>query len=276
VAKIEAQGEGEATLADRVFVIRKSFFDDLRRYDPAARIAALRRPLLIMHSPFDKTVPIDAATGIFNAAKHPKSFVSLDHADHLLSKPADAEYAANVIVGWGSRYLPPAPETRAHGQEGDVVAEETGAGRFQVAIRAGAIRFLADEPESVGGMGSGPTPHDLLAAGLAACTTMTLRLYADGKAWPVDRIRTAVGHMKQDGETPPDLFSRTIAIEGALDEVQRARLLEIAARCPVDRTLTRGSRMVIRLGEPPAAADPVEAHAEAMQQAVTSNAPPAA
>jgi putative redox protein len=271
VAKIEAQGEAEATLADRVFVVRRSFFDDLRHHDQAARIAALRRPLLIMHSPFDKTVPIDAATGIFNAAKHPKSFVSLDHADHLLSKPADAEYAASVIVGWGSRYLAPAPETRSHGQEGDVVAEETGAGRFQVAMRAGGIRFLADEPESVGGLGSGPTPYDLVAAGLAACTTMTLRLYADGKAWPVERIRTAVGHMKQDGEAQPDLFTRTIAIEGALDETQRARLLEIAARCPVHSTLTRGSRMMTGFDEPPiAAADPVEAHVQAMQQAVTT------
>ena len=162
------------------------------------------------------------------------------------------------------------PETRDAGQEGDVVAEETRAGKFQVSIHAGGIRFLADEPVDVGGLGSGPTPYDLVSAGLAACTTMTLRMYADQKGWPVARIRTAVGHVRQASATPPDVFTRRIAIEGEIDAEQRRRMLEIAERCPVHRALERGSQIETQPGEPPAASDPVEAHAAAMAVAVES------
>ena len=268
LAEIEARGEAEVLLAGRPFVVRKEFIEDLRRHDQGARIAALRRPLLVMHAPRDETVGVENATRIFMAAKHPKSFVSLDDADHLLSRQSDTDHAASVIASWASRYLPSVPLTRAAGQEGDVVAEETGAGRFQVAIRAGGIRFLADEPESVGGLGSGPTPYDLVAAGLAACTTMTLRMYAERKGWTVDRIGTAVGHMKRPGETPADLFTRKIAVDGALEPLQRDRLLEIAGRCPVHRTLEQGALVQSSLGGPPAAAEPVEAHARAVDELV--------
>ncbi|HVJ53023.1 MAG TPA: alpha/beta fold hydrolase [Aliidongia sp.] len=269
---IERQGQAEVELAGRPFIVRKSFIEDLRRQDQATRIAHLGKPLLIMHGPLDDTVGIDNATGIFMAAKHPKSFVSLDHADHLLTRRADVDFVVAVMTSWAARYLPTVAETREQGQEGDVVAEETGAGRFQTAIRAGGIRLLADEPQSAGGLGSGPTPYDLVSAGLAACTTMTLRMYAERKGWPVERIQTAVGHMKQPDATPADLFTRMIDIEGTLDETQRARMLEIANHCPVHRTLERGARVESKLAEPPAAADPVEAHAEAMTQLVEREA----
>ncbi len=276
LAAIKAHGEAEVQLAGRPFRIRQSFIDDLRQHDQAGRIAALGRPLLILHAPRDELVEVDNANRIFMAAGYPKSLVSLDDADHLLSRQADVDYAASIIISWSARYLKPVPETREHGQEGDVVAEETGAGRFQLAIHAGGIRFLADEPVSAGGLGSGPTPYDLVSAGLAACTTMTLRLYAEHKGLPVGRIRTAVGHMRQPDADIPDLFTRTIAIEGSLDDVQRQRLLEIAERCPVDRTLVNGSRVETTLGEPPAAAEPVEAHAASMQRLMAADDPAAA
>jgi putative redox protein len=264
LAAIHDHGEAEARLAGRSFRVRQTFIDNLSEHDQAGRIAALGRPLMIMHAPRDEVVGIDNASRIFMAAGYPKSLVSLDDADHLLSRQSDVDYAAAIINSWSSRYLQPVPETRAQGQEGDVVAEETGAGRFQVSIHAGGIRFLADEPVSAGGLGSGPTPYDLVAAGLAACTTMTLRMYAEHKHLPVGRIRTAVGHMRQKEAVVPDLFTRTIAIEGPLDDAQRKRLLGIADRCPVDITLVGGSRVETSMGEPPAAAEPVEAHAASM------------
>lgn len=260
--QIARSGEADVLLAGRPFRVGQRFIDDLRRQDQGARIAALHRPLLILHAPLDDTVGVHQATSIFLAARHPKSFVSLDDADHLLSRKADADYAASIIAAWSARYLPELVDQPA--QPTDAEAEETGAGKFQVAIRAGGARFLADEPESVGGLGTGPSPYDLLSSALAACTTMTLRLYADGKGWPVTRIRTAVGHRRDKGETPADLFTRRIAIEGAIDAGQRARMLEIADNCPVHRTLERGSRFDTALGEPPADAEPAEAHARAM------------
>jgi putative redox protein len=265
---IAEHGKAEVTLAGRPFVIGRGFVDDLRGRDPAATIATLGRPLLILHAPHDAVVGIDNATRIFMAAHHPRSFVSLDDADHLLRRPADAAYAASVIASWAARYLDPVTQTRALGQKGDVVAVETGLGRYQVTLQAGGIRFLADEPESAGGLGSGPTPYDLLASALAACTTMTLRMYADRKGWPVAHIRTAVGHGKEAGTTPADLFTRRVAFDGPLDDTQRGQLFAIADRCPVHRTLERGARVVTEAGEPPAAAGPVDDHARQMESTV--------
>jgi putative redox protein len=219
---------------------------------------------MVLHAPRDEVVGVDHATRIFLAARHPRSFVSLDDADHLLTRPADAEYVASVIAAWAARYLPPVEETRSEGQPGEVFAEETRAGKFQLSLRAGGIRFLADEPESVGGFGSGPTPYDLLSAALAACTTMTLRLYADQKGLPVDRIATSVGHMKRQGQKPADLFTRRISIEGAIDEAQRARMIEIADRCPVHRTLEAGSAFDRVSDESDVVAESVAAHAQDM------------
>lgn len=264
---IERDGVGDVTLAGRPFRFGKRFLDDLRQQDQGARIAGLHKPLLVLHAPFDQVVDVENATRIFLAARHPKSYVSLDKADHMLSNDGEAEHVAAMIAAWASPYLPALERTRDSGPA-DVVAEETRAGRFQVAIQAGGISFLADEPESVGGLGSGPTPYDLLSAGLAACTTMTLRLYADQKGWPVARIRTAVGHQKRKGELPADVFARRIEIEGTLDDEQRTRMLEIADRCPVHRTLESAAAVTTSAGAPPAATDPIGAHMEAATRLV--------
>lgn len=262
--EINVRGEASVELAGRPFRVRQSFVDGVRADVQGERIARLRRPLLVLHSPRDQVVGIDHAARIFAAAKHPKSYVSLDGANHLMTDKADAEYVGGLIAGWAARYLRPLVETRSTGQEGDVVAEETRAGRFQVAMRAGGIHFLADEPESAGGLGSGPTPYDLLSAALAACTTMTMRVYLEHKGWPVERLRTAVGHMKESASDRPDLFARKISFDGNLDEMQRARLLAIADRCPVHLSLEHGARIVTRLGDPPAPAEDVDQHARDM------------
>ena len=257
LARIEAEGEAEVSLANRPFIVRKGFVDDLRRHDLEARIARLHRPLLVLHAPRDATVGIDNAARIFAAAKHPKSFVSLDDADHLLTRRADADYAAAIISAWASRYLPRLMEDLPQVEEAQgVIAEETGKGAYQLSMRSGRHRFLADEPEAVGGMGSGLSPYELVSAGLAACTTMTMRMYAERKGYPLKRARTVVTHGKRPDQTPADLFTRAITLEGPLDEEQRRKILAIADRCPVDLTLVRGSDIETslvdheRVGEP--------------------------
>lgn len=240
LAKVEAEGSGVVPIGNRPFTVRREFVEDLREQDQGARLVALKRPLLLLHSPIDQVVGIDNVTRIYLAAKHPKSFVSLDGADHLLSRAPDADFAADMITAWAGRYLPATPPTAASAF--DAEAEETRLGKFQLAMRAGKAAFIADEPESAGGLGSGPTPFNLLSAALAACTTMTLRLYADRKGWPVSRIRTGVTHRKEPGVERPDVFSRHVEIEGTLDDAQHAELIAVADRCPVHRTLEIGSR----------------------------------
>ena len=175
-------------LGGRPFRMKRSFVDELRSHDQGQRIAGLRRALLVLHAPLDDIVDVVNATSIFQAARHPKSFVSLDDADHLLTRAADAEYAAGVIASWAARYLRQTP-LRSATDIGAVVVEDTGEGDFQVEVRAPGLSFLADEPVDAGGLGSGPTPYDLLSAGLGACTAMTLRLYARRKGWPLQGVR---------------------------------------------------------------------------------------
>jgi putative redox protein len=248
-AEIEAHGEIEVTLAGRPFRIRRGFLDDVAEQSLSGRIAALGKALLIFHSPTDDIVGIDNASRIFAAARHPKSFVSLAGADHLLSRRSDAAYVANVIAAWAERYLdmPPREMAAEPGEPGVVTVRETRHGRFQQEIEAGAHRFLADEPMAAGGDDSGPNPYDLLLAALGACTAMTLRLYAERKALPLDRVTVRLRHAKihavdcetcETKEGMIDRIVRGIAIEGALDGSQRARLMEIADKCPVHRTLT--------------------------------------
>lgn len=247
VAEITAAGEAEVNLAGRTFRIKRQLLDDLDSQRSAERIARLGRALLIFHSPRDTTVDIENAARIFTAAKHPKSFVSLDTADHLLTRREDAEYVASVIAAWAGRYVgaPAAPEPAVAARD-VVTVVETGEGRFTQQISVGPHRLRADEPASAGGLDSGPTPYDLLLAGLGACTSMTVRLYAERKQWPVDHVTVRLRHEKihaadcagcetQDGKI--DRIERDIVLEGALDDAQRARLLEIANRCPVHRTL---------------------------------------
>ena len=247
VDKIREQGEVEVSLAGRPFRIKREFLDDISEQRIAERLANLRKALLIFHSPTDDTVSIDNASRIFLAAKHPKSFVSLAGADHLLSKKSDAIYVANVIAAWAERYLEaPAERSDAQIEVGTVLVRETGDGKFQQEILSGPHRFLADEPVKAGGLDSGPGPYDLLLAGLGACTSMTLRLYADGKKLPLERVSVRLTHNKihaedclncETKEGMVDRIDRSITFEGTLDAEQRKRLLEIADKCPVHRTL---------------------------------------
>jgi putative redox protein len=247
VEEIERAGSAEVEIAGRRFRVRRSFLDDLRSQALESRLGQLRRALLVLHSPIDQIVGIENAGRIFEAARHPKSFVSLDDADHLLSRRADAAYAAETIAAWASRYLPPAAEEEElRAEPGEVVVRESDLGRYAQTIAAGPHVLRADEPRSVGGDDSGPTPYGLLLASLGACTSMTLRMYAERKQLPLERVTVRMRHEKihaRDCETcetergQVDRIEREILLEGDLDAASRARLLEIADRCPVHRTL---------------------------------------
>jgi uncharacterized OsmC-like protein len=254
--EIQAQGEVEVAIAGRPFRIRREFLDDIAEQRLTAQIARLRKALLIFHSPVDQIVGIDNASRIFAAAKHPKSFISLADADHLLSRRTDAVYVANVLAAWAERYLDAAPPPEIEAAVPGVVVTETREGRFQQLVKAGKHRSLADEPVSAGGLDSGPSPYDLLLAALGACTAMTLRLYAERKALPLERVSVALAHARihaADCETCEteegmlDRIDRTISLDGNLDDDARRRLLEIADKCPVHRTLT--SEVEIRTRE---------------------------
>jgi putative redox protein len=260
VDKIREQGEVEVSLAGRPFRIKREFLDDIAEQRIRDCLANLRKALLVFHSPTDDIVGIENASHIFTAAKHPKSFVSLAGADHLLSKRNDATYVANVITAWAERYIErPAERGDEQIEVGTVLVRETGNGKFQQEVLSGPHRFLADEPIKVGGLDSGPGPYDLLLAGLGACTSMTLRLYADRKKLPLERVSVRLTHNKihaedcQDCETKEgmvDRIDRSITMEGPLDSEQRKRLLEIADKCPVHRTLE--SEIEIRTFDRPA------------------------
>ena len=260
VDKIREQGEVDVQLAGRPFRIKREFLDNVAEQSIEDCLANLRKALLVFHSPTDDTVGIENATRIFITAKHPKSFVSLAGADHLLSKKADAVYVANVIAAWAERYLEqPAERSDEQTEVGIVLVRETGGGKFQQEIMSGPHRFLADEPVKAGGLDSGPGPYDLLLASLGACTSMTLRLYADNKKLPLDRVSVRLTHNKihaedclncETKEGMIDRIDRNITLEGALSADERKRLLEIADKCPVHRTLE--SEIEIRTFERPA------------------------
>jgi putative redox protein len=253
VPEIEARGEAQVRLGGRPFTIRRQFLEDITGQNVEAAAAALHRPLLIAHAPLDATVGISEASRLFVAAKHPKSFLSLDHADHLLTRREDAVYVADVIAAWASRFLGadplgpvPPPVQGPHG----VRVAETGASLYQNRVIAGEHVLLADEPAEVGGEGSGPSPYEFLNAALGACTSMTVRMYAERKGWPLARVDVALTHQKvpraelpeaagwsEDAPAAIDVFTRSITLDGDLDAEQRARLLEIAEKCPVHRTL---------------------------------------
>jgi len=249
---IDADGSAEVMLGGRPIRIGKGFVEDVKAENLEQRIAGLHKALLVLHAPRDETVGIENASDIFRMAKHPKSFVTLDDADHLITRAADAEYAAEVISAWARRYLSiknPCPPPGA--PEGIVRVREADPEGFLQDIQSGPDHhLLADEPVAYGGTNKGLSPYGLLAAGLGACTSMTIRMYARRKGWPLAHVRVDVNHDKvhaQDADAASggkaDKFTRVVYLEGDLDDEQRTRLLEIADKCPVHRTLERASEI---------------------------------
>jgi len=255
---IRKEGKVEVSLAGRPFTITREFLDDVNEHGLMARVTTLRKALLVMQSPTDDTVSIDNATRIFLSAKHPKSFVSLAGADHLLSDRRDAAYVADVIAAWAERYVDfatsnhtPAPEETPR----QVVVRETRNSKFQQTVAVGPHHLIADEPVAAGGEDTGPGPYDYLLAGLGACTSMTMRLYADRKSLPLDRVTVTLKHSKiyakdcEECETHDgmlDQIDRVIHMDGTLDPDQRQRLMEIADKFPVHRTLESEIRILTR------------------------------
>ena len=255
IEDIKTQGKVEVSLAGRPFHIKREFLDDITEHNLMGQVAKLHKALLIMHSPTDDTVGIDNATHIFAAAKHPKSFISLLGADHLLTQRRDTSYIADVIASWAQRYLEPASTVAPEDAPRSVVVQETRNSKFQQTVTVGPHRLIADEPVSAGGEDTGPGPYDYLLAALGACTSMTMRLYADRKTLPLDRVTVMLRHSKIHAEDCAecetkvgmlDQIERDIAMEGALDAEQRQKLMEIADKCPVHRTLTSEIRIVTR------------------------------
>jgi uncharacterized OsmC-like protein/pimeloyl-ACP methyl ester carboxylesterase len=261
IEDIRRYGKVEVSLAGRPFQISREFLDDIAEHSLMAHVANLHKALLVMHAPTDDTVGIENATRIFVAAKHPKSFVSLAGADHLLSERRDTAYVGDVIAAWATRYLDAITTEQPLDVDDaprQVVVRETRQGKFQQTVSIGPHRLLADEPVGAGGEDSGPGPYDLVLAGLGACTSMTMRLYADRKSLPLERVTVTLKHSKihaqdcTDCETRAgmlDQIDRLIAMEGALDSEQRNKLMEIAGNCPVHRTLTSEIRIVTRAAD---------------------------
>lgn len=248
LAEIEARGEAEVLLGGRPFRIKKQFLDDIADRALERKISGLKKALLVFHSPTDALVGIENASVIYSAAKHPKSFVSLDGADHLLSKKEDAVYVANVLATWATRYIASEqPQGQLVATAGTVVVAETGEGKFANAISIGGRHSLrADEPAKYGGSDTGPTPYELLLAGLGACKTMTMRMYAERKGLALDRALVTLRHSKvhaddcascETDSARIDRIDVDVEIIGALDAESRHQIASIAERCPVHRTL---------------------------------------
>ncbi len=253
---IETSGQATVSLAGREFTIKKQFLDDVRGASLKDRIAALKPALIVFHAPLDQTVGIENASAIFSAARHPKSFIALDGADHLLSRRQDAVFVADVLAGWANRFLP-AAERLQPAPAGVVRVRETRKGKFQQDVLVEDYQLLADEPSSAGGDGSGPSPYDYLSIALGTCTSMTLRMYADFKKQQLGRVTVDVSHGKVhvedcgdcgEGRTGKiDRFERTISVEGGISPELRDKLEEIAGKCPVHRTLEAEAVVVTKV-----------------------------
>ena len=241
--EIKRTGEAEVNIGGRPFTIRQQFVDDLEQNPSKEVIHKLRKALLVMHSPHDQIVEIENAAEIYHSARHPKSFITLDGADHLLSNKQDSIYVGEMIASWATRYIEIEEEQQLTSES--QVLTSTGS-EFLTDVIARRHSFLADEPVTVGGGDRGPTPYDLLLAALGSCTGMTLRMYADRKNWPLEEVLVHLDHEKkhiadcENCEQPNsklDHIEKKIQLKGDLDQEQRDRLLEISARCPVHRTL---------------------------------------
>lgn len=246
-SEIRAAEAAEVELAGRAFTIKRQFLEDLDRYNDTSHIAKLKKALLVLHSPLDGVVPIDEASRIYAAARHSKSFVSLDRADHLLSRREDSRYAAEVIAAWAGRYLgQPAGQTKPAEVAPEHVLITEANQAFTRVVTTPDHQLVADEPEKVGGHNRGPNPYEYLLAALGACTSMTIRMYANHKALKLDNIEIDLVHDRihaedcqacESSDGYVDRITKTVRIAGDLTEAQRNRLLEIADRCPVHKTL---------------------------------------
>ena len=258
IEALQADGEATVDIGGRPFQLKAQLLDDLRRRTIDQCVANLGAALLVMHSPVDNIVGVENAAQIYQVARHPKSFIALDGADHLLSKRRDSDFAASMIRAWVERYLDEAQQPSSTSGEG-VVVSETGQGKFLNQVVAGRHRLLMDEPVSVGGYDAGPNPYELLAAALGGCTSMTMRMYAEHKKIPLERaeveVRHATTHCEDcetaaSGSTPKmDEWTRVLHLTGDLTDEQRAGLVRIADRCPVHLTLERSSRVVTEVAD---------------------------
>ncbi|MGD0584713.1 MAG: bifunctional alpha/beta hydrolase/OsmC family protein [Oryzomonas sp.] len=258
--RVEQTGQATVSIAGREFTIRKSLLDDLEAQQPEETLRRLKAALLVMHSPGDQVVGIDNAAEIYRTAPHPKSFISLDSADHLLSDSRDSRYAGGIIAAWAARYLAlpeiPTPSRIPPEVIDNRVTARTGEEGFRTDLFANGFPLVADEPVEDGGGNEGPSPYEYLLAALGACTGMTLQVYARSKGWQLEEAVVRLSHHKvhaedcrdcDENDRRMDTFERELELRGALDEAQKQRLLEVAGRCPVHRTLTAGVRIVTTL-----------------------------
>ena len=254
IEDIEEKGVANVSIGGRSFTIKKQFLDDLRSKNMFDILKRMHKAILVLHSPQDTVVEIENAAKIYHAAHHPKSFVSLDGADHMLSNKVDAAYVGNLVSSWMTRYVsPPKQEKLTTDAQ---VAVRLGDVGYTTEIQAGAHGLLADESEEVGGDDFGPSPYQYLSAALGACTAMTLQMYARRKKWDLKEVEVHINHGKkyvddcmacETKEMKIDHFEREIELEGDLTDEQINRLLEIADRCPVHRTLNKEIRIITTL-----------------------------
>ncbi|MFZ1808995.1 MAG: bifunctional alpha/beta hydrolase/OsmC family protein [Cyclobacteriaceae bacterium] len=258
VEEIEKNGAAEVNIGGRSFKIKKQFVDDLKKHTLPEVLKTLRKSLLIMHSPQDATVGIENAAEIYTVAHHPKSFISLDGADHLMTNKADSQYVGKVIASWAERYLHIDNEESLQSEAQTVVSIKDKTNKFLTQIQTGKHALLADEPTDVGGEDLGPSPYQLLTSALGACTAMTMRMYADRKGWEIEEIKVHLNHDKRYSDDCADCekstskidhFERIIEVDSQLDEKQLQRLLEIANKCPVHRTLEGEVKVITSLKE---------------------------
>ena len=243
---IRRDGIGKVSIGGRSYELTREFIDRVTHIDLLDEVSRLRVPMLFLHSPTDQTVGIENATKLFLAARHPKNFISLYGADHLLTEQADADFAADVIAAWADRYMAP-PEAVPVPDESVLV--RTGYGKFGTEVMTGTHQFVADEPRSYGGEDGGPTPYQLLLSALGACTAMTMKMYADRKRLPLESVRVTLNHTRHHepdvenavegtGGRQLEVLHRKISVTGDLTDEEREAIMAMADKCPVHRTLS--------------------------------------
>ncbi len=254
IEEIEQEGSAEVKIGGRPFRVKRQFLDDINNKNISETLESVDKALLIFHSPQDMTVTIDNAKKMYQAARHPKSFVSLDGADHLLTERKDSIYVGKVIAAWATRYVHHADQSPYDDKyDFGQVKVTLGPTGFTSQVNTGEHIFIADEPTALGGDDLGPTPYDLLLSSLGTCTAMTLRMYANRKEWPLDGVEVVLNHRKEadpeNSKQKIDVIERSIKIKGVQDEDKVKRLLQIADKCPVHKTLSSQNKIVTHLSD---------------------------